>query len=242
MYPENSMDTRPINQYPPPVQPGFPQTGQGWTPSQYQGLQQSSMMPNALGMPWPTFSTQLSAGNTTSYPYGQLPPQTYGNNYANASQHPLPGSFNRSIFNPQTRSFVPANSAGRYGGKAGKSNAPKGSGRSSGGSEAGKAAEGGQGASARSAASPQPGNNGAAPSQASAESIQQKWGTPAHLPKKPPPSQVPPAFAMEGKPALPPQPPYQPVTSGMGGANPMVVAGGVGGYSGAVNGGVAAGS
>jgi hypothetical protein len=243
MYPQNSMQSPPMNQYPQPVQPSFTPMSQGWTQTQDQGLQQSPMMQNAPGMQWPTFPASLNANNTASYPYGQLPPQTYGNNYANASQHPLPGSFNRSIFNPQTRSFVPANSTGRFGGKPGKSNQPKGSGRSSASSEPGKAPEGGPGASARSATSTQqPGNNAAAPAQASVESIQQKWGTPAHLPKKPPPSQVPPAFAMEGKPALPSQPSYQPVPSSMGVANPMVVSGGVAGYSGAVNGGVAAGS
>lgn len=242
MYSQNSMQSPPMNQYPQQVQPSFPPMSQTWTQTQYQGLQQSPMMQNAQAMQWPTFPAPLNANPTTSYPYGQLPPQIYGNSYPNASQHPLPGSFNRSIFNPQTRSFVPANSAARFGGKSGKSNQPKGSGRSTGSGEQGKAAEGGPGATARSAASPQPGNNGAASSQASVESIQQKWGTPAHLPKKPPPSQVPPGFAMEGKPALPSQPSYPPVPSGIGAPSPMVVSGGVAGYSGGVNGSLAAGS
>jgi hypothetical protein len=35
------------------------------------------------------------------------------------------------------------------------------------------------------------------------ESLQKKWGTPAHLPKKPPPSQVPATLETENTPTLP---------------------------------------
>jgi hypothetical protein len=40
------------------------------------------------------------------YPYGQFPPSTY-NGKPNRNQHPLPGSFNRQQFNPQSQTFVP---------------------------------------------------------------------------------------------------------------------------------------
>lgn len=43
--------------------------------------------------------------NPTSYQYGQLPYQTAAP--GGRSQHPLPGSYTRPAFNPQTRSFVP---------------------------------------------------------------------------------------------------------------------------------------
>lgn len=242
MYPPNPMQTPPMNQYSQPVQPNFPQMSQGWTQTQYQGLQQSPMMQNAQAMPWPNLQTHFNPGNAPSYPYGQLPPQTYGNNYTTPSQHPLPGSFNRSIFNPQTRSFVPANSPGRFSGKTGKSNQPKGAGRSGGSGEHAKAAEGAPLTTALSAASPQPGSNGGMSSKAPVESIQKKWGTPAHLPKKPPPSQVPSAFTLEAKPPLSSQQSYQSMPSGMGVSTPMVVPGGVAGFPGAINGGLAAGS
>ena len=41
------------------------------------------------------------------YQYGQLPYQAGAQN--GRSQHPVPGSYNRQAFNPQTRSFVPTN-------------------------------------------------------------------------------------------------------------------------------------
>ncbi|KAK8175697.1 hypothetical protein IWX90DRAFT_118842 [Phyllosticta citrichinensis] len=45
----------------------------------------------------------MSAGQ--NYPYGQLPNPSFGNN---RNQHPLPGSFNRQQFNPQSQAFVPS--------------------------------------------------------------------------------------------------------------------------------------
>ena len=233
MYPQHSMQSPLMSQYPQPVQPSFPQMGPNWTQAQYQGLQQSPLIQNAQTMHWPNFPPPVSAGHTSPYPYGQLPSQTYGTNYANPSQHPVPGSFNRSIFNPQTRSFVPANSAGRFNAKPGKSHQHKASGRNSAGPEHAKSAESAHGTMVSS---------GTTVSKPQVESIQKKWGTPAHLPKKPPPSQVPSSFAIEAKPPLSSQQPYPPMPPGVGVSNPMVVSGGVQGFSGGINGGLAAGS
>ena len=41
---------------------------------------------------------------SVSYPYGQLP---YQPGFQSKAAHPLPGSYNRSAFNPATRAFVP---------------------------------------------------------------------------------------------------------------------------------------
>jgi len=41
-----------------------------------------------------------------SYPYGQFPVSPY-NGKPNRNQHPLPGSFNRQQFNPQSQTFIP---------------------------------------------------------------------------------------------------------------------------------------
>lgn len=41
---------------------------------------------------------------SVSYPYGQLP---YQPGFQNKAAHPLPGSYNRSAFNPASRTFVP---------------------------------------------------------------------------------------------------------------------------------------
>ncbi|KAF1850041.1 uncharacterized protein K460DRAFT_9778 [Cucurbitaria berberidis CBS 394.84] len=40
------------------------------------------------------------------YPYGQFPSNAY-NGKPNRNQHPIPGSYNRQQFNPQTQAFIP---------------------------------------------------------------------------------------------------------------------------------------
>lgn len=47
----------------------------------------------------------LHPASSVPYPYGQLPSHAGRSNYQN--QHPLPGSFNRQSFNPKTQSFIP---------------------------------------------------------------------------------------------------------------------------------------
>jgi hypothetical protein len=42
----------------------------------------------------------------TTYPYGQFPPNPY-NGRPNHNQHPIPGSYNRQQFNPQSQAFIP---------------------------------------------------------------------------------------------------------------------------------------
>ena len=51
--------------------------------------------------------TSTTTASAQSYPYGQLPFQS--NAQSSRTQHPLPGSYNRQNFNPQTRAFVPSN-------------------------------------------------------------------------------------------------------------------------------------
>ena len=46
-------------------------------------------------------------GMGNPYPYGQLPSQAYPSHNQRNHQHPIPGSFNRNAFNPQTQAFVP---------------------------------------------------------------------------------------------------------------------------------------
>ncbi|KAK5163414.1 hypothetical protein LTR04_002561 [Oleoguttula sp. CCFEE 6159] len=49
------------------------------------------------------------------YPYGQLPSAGHQNNkQVRSQQHPLPGSFNRPQFNPQSQAFVPGGQMGSY--------------------------------------------------------------------------------------------------------------------------------
>jgi hypothetical protein len=49
----------------------------------------------------------------TTYPYGQFPPSPY-NGRPNHNQHPIPGSYNRQQFNPQSQAFIPGGPQGPY--------------------------------------------------------------------------------------------------------------------------------
>lgn len=75
--------------------------------AQSQPLEQSQWAMNPYGQSFqqPSQPSQYfpSAAPQMPYPYGQLPFQPGGGKAA----HPLPGSYNRSAFNPQTRAFVP---------------------------------------------------------------------------------------------------------------------------------------
>lgn len=142
------------------------------------------------------------------YPYGQLPYQA--SLQGGRAQHPLPGSYNRQPFNPQTRAFVPGNGAmapaAPYGGRANDSTAhvlnatyPT-------------AMENGShtlysGSYAQMPVAPIPGpfNQVSDPKaygnrktssqsnvpQSPVPNSLSKWGTPAHLPPKPPPPETP---------------------------------------------------
>ena len=143
---------------------------------------------------------------TIPYQYGQLPYQSH--TPGGKAPHPLPGSYNRQAFNPQTRSFVPST------GYASPQTTSYGSRPMSNGSQ-------NQSYVQQTAAyiqpsltptmpfmSPMPGPNLYAPisdprshatrktssqtndSQSPGHSSLSKWGTPAHLPPKPPPPDV----------------------------------------------------
>lgn len=80
-----------------------PQVSPPWQQSMYQGSYQGQS---------PAHMQQHSRGPGSGsgpvlYAYGQLPPTA--NPADPKSQHPIPGSFNRSTFNPKTQSFVPGN-------------------------------------------------------------------------------------------------------------------------------------
>lgn len=123
--------------------------------------------------------------NGMSYPYGQLPPQGYGQAAPTNPQHPVPGSYTnaRSLFNPQTRSFVPSSNSGRNNARGNRKR----------GTQTPNSSRSGATSGAMSPAPVQP-QSGLSP-KLKEDSLQQKYGTPANLPKKPPPSQNPPHYA-----------------------------------------------
>lgn len=78
-----------------------------------QGSFQSPMYPGFNGRQvsfqpqgQPQMMVQSTTPNPSPYPYGQLPFNS--SSPSGRSQHPLPGSYNRQAFNPQTRAFVPS--------------------------------------------------------------------------------------------------------------------------------------
>ena len=237
------MPSHAMSQYPQQTQTNFQPNAQSWTQTPYPGtFQPMSVMPNSPAVLWPQFPPHPPISSPGPYQYGQLPLQAYGNTFSPNTQHPVPGSFNRSIFNPQTRSFVPANSSPRFGGKPATSKAAVASAQKLGGgsAEQNRLAEASGPATTRAPQLSQTGSNGVALSNPQQESLQKKWGTPAHLPKKPPPSQVPSSFDLDSAPALPSQQGYQSLNNGVLNGSALVVPGG-GSFSGNMKGGVAAG-
>lgn len=88
------------------LQPGFPtqipQAAQHWVPAQ----------PFEAG--FQTSQARFANHNATTIPYayGQLPAPAFQNGKPLANQHPIPGSFSRQQFNPQSQTFVPGGAPG----------------------------------------------------------------------------------------------------------------------------------
>lgn len=184
-------------------------------------------------------SAPIQGPAPVQYPYGQFPTSPY-NGKPNRNQHPLPGSFNRQQFNPQSQAFVPGGrnmpyqmqvnmaamqpqTMSGYGnfqmpqGNPMSSQLPRlsppsahpqtfGSPRSMQNSNPISVKPNNSGASlAPQIASSQTTSAGPPPSQPSSTSIPvqssiAKWGTPSHLPAKPPPpaQPQPPKFNLPG--------------------------------------------
>ncbi|KAL4968990.1 putative R3H domain protein [Aspergillus stella-maris] len=181
----------PLSNYPVSNNTQFQANPSGWSSPPYQPAYPQSGHRNPAPMPWSSYQTQPI--NTASYPYAQYQTQPMNVGLQNHSpSHPLPGSFNRSHFNPQTRSFVPggAPGLGRHSNKISPSDM-------------------GSYLSQANVQSPWTGyydvnknpeqvaynmSRGTLPG--TKDSIA-KWGTPSHLPPKPPPSEVPSDFEVK---------------------------------------------
>ena len=183
---------------------------QNWSPNNYPNPYQM------FGVPQPAYQQQhppMIQGNPSTigmpmmtYPFGQLPfqPAMQGGR----SQHPLPGSYNRQSFNPQTQAFVPSNSLGpQAAGFVNRPGYPQGNSPRA-NPQVGNGILFGQNQStyAQVPHTPQPGqflppyispsyaarrSTSQTPrSQSPGQSTLSKWGTPATLPPKPPPSEA----------------------------------------------------
>ena len=174
----------------------------------FQGQQPTYQALGQPQFPAPTTPTNVPA---TPYPYGQLP--YHSNVPGGRSPHPLPGSFNRQAFNPETRAFIPANhfpspqsnahanKPGEHTGRPGYLSPPShqsGIGNSAYGQspinsqQVPLIPQSGQFAQPRITA-PHVGRKVSSQSttaQPQGQSSLAKWGTPANLPPKPPPSEA----------------------------------------------------
>ncbi|KAL4785125.1 hypothetical protein BJX76DRAFT_325676 [Aspergillus varians] len=205
----------PLGNYPVSNSVQFQATPTAWPSPPYQGAYPQPTHRNQAPIPWPNYQAQPLS--TPAYPYTQYPSQPLNSGLpSHPGSHPLPGSFNRSHFNPQTRSFVP-------GGAAGPGRHPNNHGPSTMGSystmQANAQAQWNQ---------EQVGANLARGAPPGGKDSIAKWGTPSHLPPKPPPSEVPSDFELKNRNANTVGHSYSGNTIPTPQNGPLVVSGGTG--------------
>lgn len=166
-----------MNNYAVPYQHTHP----NWSSPPFQGSFQQPSYRNQPPVHWPNYPSQPMASTPASYPYAQYPGQPL--NAGMGMQNPYPSTFARSPFNPQTRSFVPGGGpVSRHPSKTNPSGMspcpalyPGVQPQWTGYPDTGRGLEGF--------------NAVRGPPLGGRDSIA-KWGTPSHLPPKPPPSEV----------------------------------------------------
>lgn len=200
------------------------QPNPGWSTPPYAGGYPQPSHRNPPPSGWAGYQTQPPT--PTSYPYAQYPGQPMSPGMqGHGGAHPLPGSFNRSPFNPQTRSFVPGGAAlARHpskGNQHGMNPYP--------GMQPGMQPQWSGFQDMNSKAQDMPGSVGHGPTRGgpsgSRDSIA-KWGTPSHLPPKPPPSEVPSDFDLKPRSGPSSTHPYSGNTLPATKNGPLVVSGG----------------
>ncbi|PYI25748.1 R3H domain protein [Aspergillus indologenus CBS 114.80] len=216
-----------LGSYPMPNPVQYQQTP-GWStppyPSGYPLSSHRNHPPTHAPAAWTNYQTQPPT--PTSYPYAQYPGQPMSSAMQpHSGSHPMPGSFSRSPFNPQTRSFVPGGAAtlARHPAKGSQHGMgpytgmqpgvlPQWNGyqdiNPKGPDVLGSAGQG------LPRSIPSSGRDSIA-----------KWGTPSHLPPKPPPSEVPSEFDMKHRNGPTATPPF-PSNSLNSRNGPLVVSGG----------------
>jgi hypothetical protein len=168
------------------------QQPQPWMNNQGQAPYQTSQgPPSSNANAWTSYQPgQAMNNNHSHYGYSQMPDQNYPTNAGQFYNAAYPGQNNpsRSLFNPQTRSFVPNNTTSRNGGRRKKPSPASSQHQSRNNSTS---------AAPRSFGTDNPDSSTRSFNQQSFgtmskpalgrdESLQQRYGAPAHLPKKPP--------------------------------------------------------
>ena len=186
-----------LSSHPQLSRPSSQMSDQIWPQNGFSYPCQQARQPQP-GFPPQMQERSMSNGNpAVSYSYGQLPYQP--NFQQGKPQHPLPGSYSRPSFNPQTRAFVPSScyqptNNAQYSSMPGDSKTysaptsiPNGNSTPSQRPQAtaihvSSGSNSSRKTSSQSSSSQQP---------ASQPSYLAKWGTPANLPPKPPPPETP---------------------------------------------------
>ena len=211
-------------------QPGPYQQATNWNSQPYSGNYQQPMpQRNQPPVHWPNYPTQSMTPNMAGYSYNQYPGQHLNSGYQNHPNQMMPGE-PRSHFNPQTRSFVPGGPPpSRHPNKGPQypmppyANMQPNQGQWTGFPDQGHN---------RNIDSSLASNQSRPSNPNSNTNSLAKWGTPSHLPPKPPPSEVPSDFDLKhrGAPLSVP-----PAASFAGGnlpgskSGPLVVSGGMNG-------------
>ena len=189
------------NQYMPQSHPNMQQP-QSWINNQYQApypLAQNQSSSNISG--WPGYQPNHPMGNPVSYGHGPMLNQNFGGNTNQQfnAQNANSNNYSRSLFNPQTRSFVPNDATSRSGARNNGRKKPSPA-SSQNQSQNSSIAAASKSFGSENSATPPPTRpfdtrvpinlSSPKPISMKEDSLQQKYGAPAHLPKKPPPSQV----------------------------------------------------
>lgn len=178
----------------------YQQAAANWSPPQYQGNYPQSSSRGYPSVSWPSYpSPSMATAQMPPYTYGQYPgsarnPAMNAAMQNASSQHSVP-SFGPSPFNPQTRSFIPGGGSPRHAGKPGQPvmNQSPLSHHNGPNQWAGYYQDFNN--KPFDPSSPTGQSSGRGGATGARDSIA-KWGTPAHLPPKPPPSQVPSEFGL----------------------------------------------
>ncbi|KAL8823173.1 MAG: hypothetical protein Q9191_006109 [Dirinaria sp. TL-2023a] len=176
--------------------PSSQMSDQSYVQNSYSYGYQQPPQPQPSYSPHLHHRTPARSVPSVPYQYGQLPYEP--NHPPGKAQHPLPGSYSRQAFNPQTRAFVPSS-----GGNASQSpsfsaptstpirsplaNLSNGSANSPHSKQTGNPHNSSKNTSSTPAHSHRSTSNHSSPQP----STLAKWGTPANLPPKPPPPETP---------------------------------------------------
>ncbi|OJD16302.1 hypothetical protein AJ78_03514 [Emergomyces pasteurianus Ep9510] len=229
------------------------QNSSTWNQPQYPAAYSPSPgQRNPSNTHWPNYHQHSMNTSQATYPYSQIPNQPFAPSHQNTpGQHPLPGSFSRPPFNPQTRSFVPGSNPQlrfpvnppqqpgvnpayihppQYPSSTSWTGSNQDISNHHSSNQPNSQTNTKINAPPSSMTHSTPSHHGPSPMMTARDSIA-KWGTPAHLPPKPPPSQVPYDFDLKNKTAAtiaPPQFPSTPPAPLHKQSGPLVVSGGMG--------------